>query len=283
MKTTIRDHLLNKLGGENNFIANLQQQGINDRAMNESIASGRITFGQLKKLKEKFGPIWFKDLTVVATQITVPLLAHDFSTLTNEHQDTPIVDAVRGSMSIPGIFKVYEIKNTQGKSFGYFTDGGTLRNLPLPKNKNGLDLSVLPTTLIIRCNDPTTVAQDVVDAPLYNFFENQLEAKTLKLYAAKHAGYAATHVITVDTSALPYVNFLADEQGAIIKGTIQQGTIASARIFPSAFLTQLMISLQKGGLQSPLHAHHTSGLWAPDLTDNRTTPIAKRQMLKSRL
>ncbi|NGX49068.1 MAG: hypothetical protein K940chlam5_00664 [Candidatus Anoxychlamydiales bacterium] len=92
----------------------------------EQTGDENCTFGKLKKLvKEK--PEKFKHLSVCAYNMTSEKI-EIFSSENKDQENIRIADAVRASMSIPGVFQPCEIE-IKGKECR-FVDGGVLNNLP---------------------------------------------------------------------------------------------------------------------------------------------------------
>ena len=101
------------------------------------------TFGELAELINTKG-YPYKHLHVYATQLNPNPTSVCFSTSDKQCADVIISDAVRASMSIPGVFKPHEIHyKDSGNSYSRYTkkdangdvikfvDGGLLRNFPL--------------------------------------------------------------------------------------------------------------------------------------------------------
>ncbi|NGX31515.1 MAG: hypothetical protein K940chlam8_00886 [Chlamydiae bacterium] len=94
------------------------------------------TFGKLKELIEKDKTHKYKHLHVFATELNHPQIVH-ISSEDPQWKDMLIADAVRISMSIPGVFEPYtpRFKNKKGfydpKEVKSYIDGGLLNNLPI--------------------------------------------------------------------------------------------------------------------------------------------------------
>lgn len=95
-----------------------------------------LTFGQLDELIKKGRP--YKHLTVFGTRIDKkkPEIM-EFSSLDPQWKDVIISDAIRISMSIPGVFKPHVIhiklngQRIPAPQHGQFLDGGMLNNFPI--------------------------------------------------------------------------------------------------------------------------------------------------------
>ncbi|HEU64225.1 MAG: hypothetical protein KR126chlam4_00258 [Candidatus Anoxychlamydiales bacterium] len=95
-----------------------------------------LTFKELRHLIEKDQK--FKHLHVFTTKIQPTLEIFRMSTEDKKFDDVIISDAIRASMSIPGVFNPHTlyIKNSENKrvkkeGFGLFVDGGVLDNFPI--------------------------------------------------------------------------------------------------------------------------------------------------------
>lgn len=83
-----------------------------------------VTFMDLRDLKERGYPV--KNLAVIGSDIsTEPPSPVEFSARNKMTQDTPIVDAVRISLSIPGLFEPFKYNGH------YYVDGGVFDNYPI--------------------------------------------------------------------------------------------------------------------------------------------------------
>jgi len=95
-----------------------------------------LTFEQLHQLKQHYqnfdevGP-HFKDLGVVSTILSDGILGYDSPEIANywhghsKYKDVPIIEAVRRSMNLPGVYEA--IRDVDGKEH---TDGGLVANTP---------------------------------------------------------------------------------------------------------------------------------------------------------
>ena len=110
-----------------------------DQQIQEKTGIKHCTFGELKK-KVKIDKR-YKHLHVYATQIHPKQKSICFSTHDPECDDIIISDAIRASMSIPGVFKPHEIHYKNSNQARYkpqytdsiapkFVDGGILNNSP---------------------------------------------------------------------------------------------------------------------------------------------------------
>jgi predicted acylesterase/phospholipase RssA/ankyrin repeat protein len=103
----------------------------------EILGDPDATFGDLNKAisdpEHPYHHSGLKHLIVTATQLlndgTSKTVA--FSTKDETTHAVKIADAVRASMSIPGIYRPWQIKGTDGKVWGTFVDGGVLNNFPI--------------------------------------------------------------------------------------------------------------------------------------------------------
>ncbi|CAM0117618.1 patatin-like phospholipase family protein [Rhabdochlamydiaceae symbiont of Dictyostelium giganteum] len=97
------------------------------------------TFGELADLVRR-SPLKYKHLHVFSLNVNTG--SHSevvrFSSEDTKWKDLIIADAVRASVSIPGVFTPYHLrfKNSQGKpnedkSYGQFVDGGLAQNFPI--------------------------------------------------------------------------------------------------------------------------------------------------------
>ncbi|NGX32002.1 MAG: hypothetical protein K1060chlam4_00040 [Candidatus Anoxychlamydiales bacterium] len=99
------------------------------KIIEERTGDPECTFGQLaeKRMKE---PEKYKHLYVCASNIEEKEIKI-FSSEDESTKHVRIADAVRASMSIPGVFTPFEIIDKNDKKFGTFVDGGILNNLPI--------------------------------------------------------------------------------------------------------------------------------------------------------
>ncbi len=95
-----------------------------------------LTFKELRHLIEKDNS--FKHLHIFTTKVQPSLEIFRMSTEDKKFDDVIISDAVRASMSIPGVFAPHTlyIKNSENQrvkneDFGLFVDGGILDNFPI--------------------------------------------------------------------------------------------------------------------------------------------------------
>jgi NTE family protein len=105
--------------------------------VNAGITQPHLTFGELNKLIQQGKP--FKHLYVVATKITNPPEIVVFNSEDKAWEHVIIADAIRASMSIPGIFSPYSVRakitvnnRPQLTPLGdQYVDGGLLKNYPV--------------------------------------------------------------------------------------------------------------------------------------------------------
>lgn len=111
-----------------------------------------LTFKQLRELIRQGYPL--KHLTICATSLSDQKSVTFSSREPSEYDDLIISDAIRASMSIPGVFEPHTLhyKNARGERLAWadnrrFVDGGLLRNFPItvydnPFNRETLGLSL---------------------------------------------------------------------------------------------------------------------------------------------
>ena len=103
----------------------------------EILGNPDATFGDLNKaISDPNNPYHhpgLKHLVVTGTQLlsdgTSQTVA--FSSKNENTFNVKLADAIRASMSIPGVYKPWTIVGTDGKNWGTFVDGGVLNNFPI--------------------------------------------------------------------------------------------------------------------------------------------------------
>ncbi len=101
------------------------------------LGSPDATFGDLHQaITEPSHPYYnpsLKELIITGTQLlkdgTSQTIA--FSSLDPATSEVKIADAVRASMSIPGVYQPWEVIDINEKNWGTFVDGGVLNNFPI--------------------------------------------------------------------------------------------------------------------------------------------------------
>ena len=96
-----------------------------------------LTFGELHQLIQK--GLSYRELAVVVTRITEPYASITLRSdiMTSDWRDVIISDAVRASMSLPGVFSAHQLYKKLGGERGvfgndryvYYADGGLLKNI----------------------------------------------------------------------------------------------------------------------------------------------------------
>lgn len=238
------------------------------------------TFGQLKKLIDEGKP--FKHLHIFTSNLSTRKPCH-MSSEDPAWADVIISDAVRASMSIPGVFKPHELwilqdgQRTQAPHFGKHIDGGVFNNFPLdtfdkrkylPSNPSqGRELHVKNRRTLgfsfFSPNTPTHFPSETVGDLLKGIVDMYLAVGTMH---HEHVYENQFRVIHIDNQDLPLSQFNPSPKQ---KKLLLEGGLAATRKFykrhdsfiqgeDSLYLQESLVQQARGAIRlNRPHPHFT--------------------------